>query len=185
MLRQKFKEQKIHQKFQINTQKVFNPTFNNVEEWFLIPQELDFPQQQLLPWQKYVESMVMTDRQENLEANYLNFIKKKETYPNSKLLYCSLGTVLKSHLVHRKGDIYTFFNAIIDIAFENPSLYFVIALEKSMRSTLKTTSENIIFLDYAPQIDILSKADVFLTHAYFQVLYLNLSFKQHRCFCFH
>jgi hypothetical protein len=69
--------------------------------------------------------------------------------------------VLKSHLVHRKGDIYTFFNAIIDIAFENPSLYFVIALEKSMRSTLKTTSENIIFLDYAPQIDILSKADVF------------------------
>ncbi len=165
MLRQKFKEQKIHQKFQINTQKVFNPTFNNVEEWFLIPQELDFPQQQLLPWQKYVGPMVMTDRQENLEANYLNFIKKKETYPNSKLLYCSLGTVLKSHLVHRKGDIYTFFNAIIDIAFENPSLYFVIALEKSMRSTLKTTSENIIFLDYTPQIDILSKADVFLTHA--------------------
>jgi hypothetical protein len=55
MLRQKFKEQKIHQKFQINTQKVFNPTFNNVEEWFLIPQELDFPQQQLLPWQKYVD----------------------------------------------------------------------------------------------------------------------------------
>lgn len=165
MLKQKFKEQKIPQTYQINTQKVFNPTFCNVEEWFLIPKELDFPEQQLLPWQQYVGPMVITNRQENLEPIYLNFIKRKEAHGNSKLLYCSLGTVLKSHLVHRKGNINTFFNALINIASENPTLYFVIALEKNMRLGLKTKSENIIFLDYAPQMDILSKADVFLTHA--------------------
>ncbi len=165
ILKQKFKEQKIPAKFQINTQKVFKPTFNNVEEWFLIPKELDFPEQQLLPWQRYVGPMIITDRQETLEPIYLNFIKRKDAHENSKLLYCSLGTVLKSHLVHRKGNINTFFNALIDIASENPTLYFVITLEKNMRLGLKTKSENIIFLDYAPQMDILSKTDIFLTHA--------------------
>jgi hypothetical protein len=36
-----------------------------------------FPTTTIITWQKYVAPMVMTDRQENLEANYLNFIKRK------------------------------------------------------------------------------------------------------------
>lgn len=165
ILKQKFKEQNISDTFQINIQKVFKPTFENVEEWFLIPKELDFPEQQLLPWQRYVGPMVMTNRKENLEPTYLNFIKRKEACEDSKLLYCSLGTVLKSHIVHRKINIETFFNSIIDIAYDNPTFYFAVALDKDMRLGLKTKSENITFLDYAPQMDILSKADIFLTHA--------------------
>jgi len=165
ILKQKFKEQNIPKTFQINTQKVFKPTFENIEEWFLIPKELDFPEQQLLPWQRYIGPTVIADQKENLEPIYLNFIQSKKTYKNSKLVYCSLGTVLKSHLKYRKVNIHSFFRSIIDIASENPNLYFVIAVEKDIRSGLKTKSENIILLDYAPQMDILNKADIFLTHA--------------------
>jgi zeaxanthin glucosyltransferase len=165
LMKQKWKAQRIPEHFVINTNKTFKPTFKNVEEWFLVPPELDFSEQTLLPWQRYIGPMVDIERNENLEPLYLNFIEKQQNKKGGKLIYCSLGTVLQSHLRHRKGGAATFFNNLIHIAEENPDLLFVVALEKSMRTNLKTAPWNFLLLDYAPQIDILKRADVFLTHA--------------------
>jgi len=165
LLEQKFKAQNIAETFQINTNKAFKPTFKNVEEWFLVPKELDFKEQILFPWQNYIGPMVDTNRKENLDTMYLNFIEKQKATENSKLIYCSLGTVLKSHIKFRKGGIDTFFNNLINIAFEQPNLYFLVVLDKEMRVKFESKSKNLLFVNYAPQIDILKKADVFLTHA--------------------
>jgi zeaxanthin glucosyltransferase len=165
LLKQKFKEQNIAETFQINTNKTFKPTFKNVEEWFLIPKELDFKEQTLFTWQSYIGPTVDTNRKENLDANYLGFIAKQQATENSKLIYCSLGTVLKSHLTFRKEGIDDFFNNIIDIASKHPNLYFLVALDKEMRAKHESKSKNLLFVNYAPQMDILKKADVFLTHA--------------------
>jgi len=95
----------------------------------------------------------------------LNFIEKQKATENCKLIYCSLGTVLKSHIKFRKGGIDTFFNNLINIAFEQPNLYFLVVLDKEMRVKFESKSKNLLFVNYAPQINILKKADVFLTHA--------------------
>lgn len=165
LLKQKFREQGIPHDFQINIDKTFKPTFKNVEEWFLIPKELDFKEQSLFQWQRYIGPMIDKNRKENLSSTYLNFIQIKESSEDHKLIYYSLGTVLKTHLTHRKGGIDSFFNNIIEIAFENPHLYFLVALEKDMRMKFKSKSKNLLFLDFAPQMDILKKSDLFLTHA--------------------
>jgi UDP:flavonoid glycosyltransferase YjiC (YdhE family) len=165
LLKQKFKEQNIPKTFQINTNKAFKPTFKNVEEWFLVPKELDFKEQLLFSWQKYIGPMVNINRKESFDSNYLNFIEKQKAAENSKLIYCSLGTVLKSHIKFRKGGIDAFFYNLINIALEQPNLYFLVALDKEMRAKFESKSKNLLFVDYAPQMDILKKADVFLTHA--------------------
>lgn len=70
LLRRKFKLQAIPETFQINDKKVFKPTFNNVEEWFLVPQEFDFKEQILLPWQRYFGPLIDLNRNENIESVY-------------------------------------------------------------------------------------------------------------------
>jgi zeaxanthin glucosyltransferase len=165
LLKQKFKAQNISETYQINTNKAFKPTFKNVDEWFLIPKELDFEEQILLPWQRYIGPTVETNRKESIDTIYLDFIAKQKNKLGSKLIYCSLGTVLKAHILHRKNGVDTFFNNIIEIAFEHPNLYFLVALDKEMQVKFESKSKNLLFVNYAPQMDILKKADVFMTHA--------------------
>jgi zeaxanthin glucosyltransferase len=50
ILRQKFNANNLLEKYKIIDDKCFKPAFSNVEEWFLVPKALDFPEQQLLPW---------------------------------------------------------------------------------------------------------------------------------------
>lgn len=165
LLKQKRKAQMIPEQFGLNTNKTFKPTFKNVEEWFLVPRELDFKEQTLLPWQRYIGPTVDIERVEHKDRTYLNFIEKQKNTKGSKLIYCSLGTVLKTHLKQRKGGAESFFNNLMAIASENPDLFFLVVLEKELSVKFRNNADNFLHLDFAPQIDILKRANAFLTHA--------------------
>ena len=164
-----FKALNVDSKYKINIEKTFKPTFNQVEEWFLVPQELDFDGQDLQPWQHYIGPMVDLNKIETLEHNYLSFIQKRNINKSGKLIYCSLGTVLKTHLRNKIKLGQTFFQNLITIANENPNFYLIISLEKDLKRQFygATANEldNVLIVDYAPQMDVLKQCDLFLTHA--------------------
>jgi zeaxanthin glucosyltransferase len=164
LIKQKFKALKIPVRFEINTKKVFKPTFKNLEEWFMVPAELDFEERILTPSQQYIGSMINTNRTENKEPIYESFIEAQQKAENSQLIYCSLGSVVEQHLKDKKGGIKVFVDKIIDIAFENPDLHIVFVLNQELRKKFKQKSNNLLFLDFAPQFDLLKRAAVFLTH---------------------
>jgi zeaxanthin glucosyltransferase len=166
ILSQKFKAYNIPANHKIIADKCFRPAFANIEEWFLVPKALDFPEQKLLPWQQYVEPIIDLERKEELPNSYLQFLERKEANETNKLIYCSLGTALEAHLRHnKKVNIELFYQKIIDIAQENPNLYIILKLEKQYLEKIKTKADNLLLLDIAPQLDILKKFDLFMTHA--------------------
>ncbi len=166
ILRQKFKQNNIPTKHKIIDDKCFRPAFANMEEWFLVPKALDFPEQQLLPWQQYVEPVIDLERKEELPNNYLQFLERKEKNEDNRLIYCSLGTALEAHLRHnKKVNIEHFYQKIIEIADENPNWHLILKLEKRYLDKKITKAENILLLNFAPQLDILKNCDLFMTHA--------------------
>jgi zeaxanthin glucosyltransferase len=166
ILKQKFKVNNIPAKHKIITDKCFRPAFANVVEWFIVPKALDFPERKLLPWQQYVEPIIDLVRKEELPNNYLQFLERKEKSEANKLIYCSLGTALEAHLRHnKKVKIEHFYQKLVEIAAENPNWHLILKLEKQYLDKIKTKAENLLLLDYAPQLDILKKCDLFMTHA--------------------
>lgn len=160
ILREKLKEQNLSEQYQININKVFRPSITNIEEWYMVPQELEFEEITTTRSQKYIGSMVNFERQENLEPKYVSFIEKFEKLSENKLIYVSLGSVADQHLKQKEHLKDLFFKNITEIAAEKPTWHFV-CVEKNAK--IKDT-ENLMFLDYAPQFDLLKRASVFLTH---------------------
>jgi zeaxanthin glucosyltransferase len=113
-----------------------------------------------------------------LPNNYLQFLERKASNEANKLIYCSLGTALEAHLRHnKKVNIEHFYKKIIEIAIENPNLYLILKLEKQFLDKIKTKTENLLLLDYAPQLDILKNCDLFMTHAGPGSLFEAIAFK--------
>jgi UDP-N-acetylglucosamine transferase subunit ALG13 len=163
ILKQRFKENGLPEKYSINTKKVFIPTFNNLEEWFLVKKELDFEEQVLHSWQKYVEPMINVGREEVITQACQKFVAQATEGGMNKLIYCSLGTVLKTRTKGKTA--LAFFQKLIDIASEQPHYWFYVAVDKDYLKTLKPKSQNIKLVAFAPQIYLLKNADLFLTHA--------------------
>jgi len=143
ILRHKFKENDLPEKYTINRQKVFKPTFRNLEEWFLVKEELDFKEQKLETWQKYVEPEIDINRAEEISESCKSFVAKAKSKPEYKLIYCSLGTVLKTHTKGKEKIVLAFFQNLIDLAAEQPNYWFYIAVEKEYLKNLKPKSNGV------------------------------------------
>jgi UDP:flavonoid glycosyltransferase YjiC (YdhE family) len=165
ILKQKFKENGLPQKYAINTIKVFRPSFNNLEEWFLVKKELDFKEQELLPWQKYIEPVIDLERKEEITEACQKFVEHAISNTQNKLIYCSLGTVLKTHAKGKEKQVLKFFQNLVDLAEGNLNWYFYVVVEKDFIRKLKSKSTNIKLVEYALQIYLLKQADLFITHA--------------------
>ncbi|PWJ59647.1 UDP:flavonoid glycosyltransferase YjiC (YdhE family) [Dyadobacter jejuensis] len=161
-LKRKFKELDIPAKHRINTKKTYNPAFDHVEEWFLVPQELDFPEQSLKSWQKYLAPMVDLSRDEEIDKNLENFVKDSK---GQKLIYCSLGTVLSTHLKHGTQKADSFFQNIYHLVGKEDQYRLILVIPKDVKVVLSGSFQNILILEFAPQLYILKHADLFLTHS--------------------
>jgi UDP:flavonoid glycosyltransferase YjiC (YdhE family) len=165
LLKRKWKENNIEERYTILRNKVFKPTFQNLEEWFPVDKQLDFPKQNLLPWQKYVQPGPLHERKEDISPSCQQFVEQAKSTPQNRLIYCSLGTVLKTHAKGKEKTVTRFFRNLIEIAEANPTLFFYVVVEKQMTVDLKPRSHNIKLAEYAPQLYLLKHADLFMTHA--------------------
>lgn len=75
---------------------------------------------------------------------------------NEKVIYISMGTVL--------DDIEGFFNKCIEAFTDFDGKVVIAAGERTDFSKLKEAPENFLIFSYVPQLDVLKKADVFITH---------------------
>jgi UDP:flavonoid glycosyltransferase YjiC (YdhE family) len=155
----------INTTISFNYKKIFTPSFIGIPELLLYAPEFDFPDNTPLAWQRYLTPSVDLERKEIITDKLKNFIEKGNSEPSSRIIYCSLGTVADIHLGQTalKTD---FINKCLQIAENNPTYYFIISsgddLNKEVDGQIFT--DNALVLNFAPQVFILKRADLFVTH---------------------
>jgi UDP:flavonoid glycosyltransferase YjiC (YdhE family) len=148
-----------------NHKKIFSPSFIGVPELLLYPPEFDFPYSAPLSWQQQLGPCVDFERKEMITDKLKNFIEKGNSKPSNRIIYCSLGTLTDIHLGQTtlKTD---FINKCLQIATNNPKYYFIISSGDDLSKEVdgQNFTENALVLNFAPQVFILKKADIFVTH---------------------
>ena len=162
IIHKKFNDVKIPIIHRIFTDKVFQPSFENVDEWILVPQEIDFPNRILLPWQRFVGLMIDVNRNETINKEYKEYIDKIE--PHKKIVYCSLGTVLEVHQKKGGVNIKRFFEILLSIFSAKIDYHLIISMEETFKKQLGTIPENVKIFEKVPQVDLLKRCNLFITH---------------------
>lgn len=126
--------------------------------------EMDFPHQPH-PHLNYVGPMIDRQRSDNLfdpesMGRWKQFCERRQAQPSHRpLIYCSLGTFMSADQ--------QFLNRVIE-AFRNRNDWqLVIGLggnSSQHRFQDESLPENVLILDYAPQLEVIRHADVAITH---------------------
>lgn len=148
-----------------NYKKIFTPSFIGVPELLFYVPEFDFPDNTPLAWQQYLTPSVDLERKEIITEKLKNFIEKGNSEPSSRIIYCSLGTVADIHLGETTLKT-EFINKCLQIAANNPKYYFIISFGDDLNKEIdgQIFTDNALVLNFAPQVFILKRADIFITH---------------------
>ena len=159
----RFREQQIPAKHRPTFILERVPFFGALEKWYLVPYEIDFEQQALPAGHRYMGSMLAVDRLETFSQHYQLFLKFIANKPDSKLIFCALGTVISS-TVNDPAVLVNFYTNLLQIAQANPHLFLLVQTDSRVSSMMKTKTLNCMFIQFAPQLDVLKRADVFINH---------------------
>lgn len=157
MVMKKIKANKIPKLYMMDRKKTFHVGFKNITELIFSPIEIELLVEKHRPWQHYLGNYIETKRVElNID---MRFSKERHKHLNhkatgKKVLYCSFGTV---HLSSKR--IIEVVDYLFEIAKNMPNIIFIIN-----GKTTKHKLPNVYVYEKVPQLDLLSIADVFLTH---------------------
>lgn len=113
----------------------------------------DFPAP-LLPDQHYIGASICLDRH---EAEF----PWERLHSNKKLVYCALGT----YVWHAKSKYRQFFAAVLEAARDLPDQQWVLVTGEALHTDeVGSIPENVIVVNTAPQIALLKRAGVMITH---------------------
>lgn len=113
----------------------------------------DFPAPPL-PDQHYIGASIYLDRH---EAEF----PWERLDSNKPLVYCALGT----YVWHAKSKYCQFFAAVLETARDLPDRQWVLATGEALHADeVGSIPENVIVVDTAPQIALLKRASVMITH---------------------
>lgn len=122
-------------------------------ELVVCPQEFDFPKSEK-PGRHYIEPTIDLDRVE--EAFHWDLLD--DTRP---LVYCALGTLT----CFPKQSYQSFYQAVIDASKVRPDWEWVLAVGSSLRvGAFRVIPSNVIVVNRAPQLALLSRAAMMITH---------------------
>lgn len=138
------------------------PVFEGLERWYLSAPEFDFEPRKLLPNSRYMGPMIDFDRSEPMKPRIHMFLNKFENTKDSVLIYCGLGTVIRSYVPDE--HLLKFYQSLNEIAQRNPNWHILVSVPKSLYSQIKPTGMNIMFVEYVPQLSVLPKVNAFITH---------------------
>jgi zeaxanthin glucosyltransferase len=142
LIKRKFEQNQISERYAIDYDKVFHITFQNVEEWILAPKEIEFSGKPPKVNQYYLGLMTETQEQA-LDDELKSFVNEaKKQY--KKIIYVSLGTL---HSTHTKGKSRFFFKNILSVFEPNNDVFLVLSVGKELKSILKTQSKQIKIMD--------------------------------------
>ena len=87
--------------------------------------------------------------------------------PQRTLIYCALGS--QSH--ENKAMSYRMIKVVLDVAIERPEWQFIIAIGKGLDPEgMAPSPTNAIITPWAPQLEVLRRADVMINHAGFNTI---------------
>jgi UDP:flavonoid glycosyltransferase YjiC (YdhE family) len=147
----------------MNTQ-LFNPwdelkaiydPLRGLPELILCPQEFDFPGTERRAACHYVEASIDLERR---DASF----PWDRVDGRKPLVYCSLGS--QSHLM---GDSGTFFRALLEAAAADTRRQFVLSVGADLKVEDFPAPPNVLVVNTAPQLEILKRASVMLSHGGF------------------
>ena len=135
----------------------YMPTFYPKAEaplFILCPQELDFPHTKKRGECYYIEPSIDLERKEMAQFAWDWLDESKP------LIYCSLGSV--AYLYDHAQDL---FRAAISAMEQRPDQQLVVALGPHLDvNDFKPVSENVLVVNWAPQLELLKRASMMITH---------------------
>lgn len=149
---------------EIDLKRPFIIGFKNIEILSMTHPSFDFPHK-YLPKCYYAESRVDLNREKIiLNKRYLRIIEKvcslRKQQPNIKIIYCSLGST--SGFKKRSK---MFFNKIKSVCEQNPQYIFILSVGiRYNTSYLLPLPSNMYIFQQVPQLDLLSRCDLMITH---------------------
>lgn len=156
------KKNKIPRRYLSKKKSLLSPAFNDIDEFILAPIEMDFPGRPLLPHQHPIGFMIDAQRTDAVSKSFreIETLLSTSTQP---VLYCSFGSLAYEHT----GPIITFLEKLIAVAKAKAYVLLIASPIRAVRDNFKTLPPNVVIADSVPQLDVLSRASVFITHGGF------------------
>lgn len=137
--------------------------FKNVPELILAPEELEFSKEVRLPWQYYLGLCLQKHRK--IEGFNSDFTYRWEEIlrRKKKIVYCSFGTYYSG----TNKVLYEFVTKLVAVFEQMPDVELIVAVNRFIRETMVANMlmpKNINFFSYVPQLLILERSDLFITH---------------------
>ncbi len=165
IMAQRWQQNHLPDTHRLRYDKAFHVGIDNVPEWILTPPGLDFTDRVLQPFQQNVTPPAVP-RAEELPPVYEQLLARidgeKQTNPNLKLIYASLGTLTGIHTNAR--TLTRFWHRLREAVAAEPNWRLVVALGETPTGAWLTTPTNVFALARVPQLHLLAHADAFLTH---------------------
>ncbi len=125
----------------------------NYPEFFLYPSEFDFPRKTIEKNQYFIGPLIDVERHEE-PFSWENI---SDTVP---LVYCALGTLSQVYY----PEYGSFLNKLISIFEKQPGFNLILSAGDKMEE-LKTKAKNIYIYKRVPQLQVLKRASIMITHA--------------------
>jgi UDP:flavonoid glycosyltransferase YjiC (YdhE family) len=128
-------------------------SLRRLPELMFCPKEFDFPQAETSAQRFYIEASIDLDRKE-IPFDW------SRIDPDKSLLYACLGS--QNHLYRQSGR---FYSSMIDCMRDRPDLQAILVIGAQQNSAdFNSIPPNVLLINQAPQIEILKKASIVLTH---------------------
>lgn len=141
---------------------LFNFQTRNITEFILAPREFDFPNFKVEPWQHYIG---FNHNNQNAGSHSPEYEEARDAlkalrHTGAKVIYCAYGTVESEHL----HTILRLIEKLAAIARKLGYGMMVAFKVTKERAAVISSYEHFYLFDSVPQIDVLSYADVFVSH---------------------
>jgi UDP:flavonoid glycosyltransferase YjiC (YdhE family) len=143
-------------KKQVDLSHSLNRGIKNVENLVLLPRELEFPRFKKPKHVRFFEKLSSKNESTYYTSTYLDLKREYLFGTNFKVIYMAFGTLAQG------PKVTNFFNTVISIVEEFPKTVLIIS--KGNHTMELKNANNVFTFDYLPQQDVLSHANLFITH---------------------
>ena len=163
LIKRRLKKNAVPRQYILDAPSLVNFSVRNIPEFIISPREFNYLTAAAAPTQHYIGFMTNEIRNEQLENGYEKtapaIFQLKED-KNLKLIYCSFGTIEP-----KKKEIFFSLLKKIAQAVIDENYILIISLKANREDIGKIpTSDRIFVYNFVPQIAVLKKADLFITH---------------------
>ncbi len=161
-VRQKFKENGLPPKHQIQQDNLYHYTFAGIPEFILAPEELEFQPSEKRANQHYLGSMLCLDRkQTDIDERY-ETVLQDVARAQKPIIYCAFGTMHEKYI----AQIIGFLQKLFAVFQQNLNWQLICTANKGVMAFFQHENlpNNIYLLSKVPQLDLLQKVDLFIHH---------------------